>query len=154
MPAPAAASVVVRPLRPSDAAGVAQLLDRLSETDRYRRWFTGGADVHAAARDAAHHDGAIAVAGDRTVGHGLLVDGADDGCEVAFEVDPAWRHHGIATQLLAALVEEARRRGHRTVSADVLSENADMLAVFAEHGGFVPRRRGGVVHLALVLREP
>lgn len=154
MPVHSAAPVIVRPLRPSDAEGVGRLLDGLSETDRYRRWFTGGADVHAAARDAAHHAGMIAVAGDRTVGHGLLVDDAEEGCEVAFEVDPAWRHHGVATQLLAALVGQARRRGRRTVAADVLSENADMLAVFAEHGGFVPRREGGVVHLTLVLREP
>ena len=64
----------------------------------------------------------------------MLVPTGDGRAEVAFEVAAQWRRHGIASALLDRLLDEAADRGLREVYADVLPENADMLAVLREHG--------------------
>jgi GNAT superfamily N-acetyltransferase len=48
---------------------------------------------------------------------------------VAFEVAAPWRRHGIAGALLERLLDAAGERGLREIYADVLPQNADMLAV-------------------------
>jgi hypothetical protein len=53
----------------------------------------------------------------------------------------------IAGRLLAALQAAARDRGLRTLVAEVLPENAQMLAVLREHGPCRERLRDGVVHV-------
>jgi GNAT superfamily N-acetyltransferase len=70
-----------------------------------------------------------------------------DRAEVAFEVAEPWRRRGVAGQLLEALVAAAARTGVRELSAEVLEENADMLAVLREHGLHSERQRDGVVSL-------
>ena len=44
--------VVVRPVVPGDLDALDALMGSLDEQSRYRRWFTGGADVHRAAKRA------------------------------------------------------------------------------------------------------
>ncbi len=160
MTARLATAIRVRAIGPDDAPRVAGLLDGLSEEDRYHRWFTGGVDLPGAVRWASHPEtqdavGLLALAdGDEVVGHAVLVpDGADDG-EVAFEVLPGWRHHGIAGLLLTHLLAAARTRGLPSVHADVLAENADMLAVLHESGPYTDRREGGVIRVTLPVERP
>lgn len=155
--APPEPAVSIRSVGPGDLAGIEQLFDGLSVDARYRRWFTAGIDMSAAARWAVHPPGGlalVAVVGDEIVGHGALVPTGSAHAEVAFEVGRSWRRHGIATALLRALEREARTMGIDTLEADVLSLNADMLAVFSEHGGCTQDRDGTVVHVKFPARSP
>ncbi|HEX6389502.1 MAG TPA: GNAT family N-acetyltransferase, partial [Solirubrobacteraceae bacterium] len=150
------ALITIREIHPGeDAPGLEALLSGLDARSRYLRWFSGAVDVHRAARWAAvperqHALGLVAVADNEIVGHGVLVPLDDDRAEVAFEVAESWRHHGIAGGLLDALAAAGRERGLRLLTAEVLAENADMLAVFREHGARCSRGEGVVdVELAI-----
>jgi RimJ/RimL family protein N-acetyltransferase len=147
--------VTVRSVRPDDAPGLDALLGELSEQARYRRWFTGSVDIHRAASGAAHPEinsavGLVATSPDgEVVGHAAFIAIDDDRAEVCFEVAAPWRHHGIAGRLLDELQRRAGDRGLRSLVAEVLSENADMLAVMRDHGPCREQREGGVVELEL-----
>lgn len=130
-PARAARPVLIRPVEPDDLPALDALLDSLDAQSRYRRWFTGGADVHQAALWAAHPEpqsavGLVATTSDGgLVGHAALVPYADGTrAEVCFEVAAPWRRHGIAGRLLAELDRQAQCRGITTLVAEVLPENA------------------------------
>jgi L-amino acid N-acyltransferase YncA len=148
----------VRPVRSGDLPALDALLSALDDEARYRRWFTGAPDIHraaawAAAPDRVHALGLVAIAPDgELVGHAALIPIDDERAEVCFEVAAPWRHHGVAGRLLTELAQRAERRGLRTLVADVLSENADMLAVMREHGPCDEREEGGVIELELPVR--
>lgn len=62
---------------------------------------------------------------------------ADDGTgapEVAFLVEDALHRQGIGMVLLRALAEHARAQGYRSLSAQMLTENREMLRVFRKSG--------------------
>lgn len=147
-PAAGAAAIEIRAVREADGAGIGRLLDGLDEDARYRRWFTGGVDIASATRWAAHPDrvgatGLVALVAGEVVGHAVLAPAGEGRGEVAFEVAADWRHHGVATALLAQLLAVAAGQGLREVYAEVLDENADMLAVLREHGPCREHRDGG-----------
>jgi GNAT superfamily N-acetyltransferase len=135
-----AAPVTVRAVVPGDLPRLDALLSGLDEHGRRRRWFSGAIDIHSAIAWAAepelHHAvGLVAItAQDELVGHAAFVVIDDASAEVCFEVAAPWRHHGVAGTLLSELERRAARRGLRTLVADVLPQNADMLAVLREHG--------------------
>jgi GNAT superfamily N-acetyltransferase len=149
-----AGALLIREVRAGDDAAIERLLGGLDAESRYRRWFTGGVDIAGAERWAAHPErvgavGLLAFAGEEPVGHAVLVPATAARAEVAFEVAAPWRRHGIAGALLQRLIELAAARGFREVYADVLPENADMLAVLREHGEHAEAREGGVLILTL-----
>ena len=156
-PAPAdTAAVCIREIHAGDEDAITRLLIGLDAESRRRRWFTGAADVGRAASWAAHPErfsavGLLAIVDGELVGHAVLVALADGRGEVAFEVAAPWRHHGIAGALLERLLEAAAARGLHEVYADVLPENADMLAVLREHGQHAETREGGVVSVAIAV---
>lgn len=149
-------TVTIRPVEPGDLEALDVLLGSLDEQARERRWFSGATDIHKAAAWAAHTDrqdvvGLVAetVTG-QLVGHAALVRIDDSRAEVCFEVDAAWRHHGIAGRLLAELDRQAVRRRITKLVAEVLRENADMLGVFREHGPCMEHRDGfGVIEITM-----
>jgi len=149
--------VTVRPVGPDDAPGLDTLLSTLSERSRYRRWFTPAVDIQRATAWAAHPElhnavGLVATAPDgQVVGHAAFIAIDDERAEVCFEVAAPWRHHGVAGSLLDELLRRAGQRGLRSLVAEVLSENADMLAVMRDHGPCREHREGGVVELELPL---
>jgi len=144
------APVTVRRVVPGDLPRLDALLTGLDDQGRYRRWFTGAIDIHRAVAWAAqperHHAvGLVAItAADELVGHAASVMIDDVSAEVCFEVAAPWRHHGIAGALLTELERRAALRGLRTLVAEVLPENADMLAVLREHGPCREHREDGV----------
>jgi len=145
---------IIREVGSGDEVAIDRLLGGLDGRSRYRRWFSEAVDVGLAAQWAAHPEridavGLLAVAEGASVGHGVLVVGADGCGEVAFEVDSQWRHHGIAGALLERLLDLAAARGLREVYAEVLSENADMLAVLREHSEHSESRLQNVVTVRL-----
>jgi GNAT superfamily N-acetyltransferase len=159
VPDPVVASplVEVRPVTLDDLPRLDALLTALDGRDRYRRWFTGAADVHGAAALASHPEqqdavGLVATApGGELVGHAALIPMSEARAEVCFEVAAPWRHHGVAGRLLVELVRRAAQRGLQTLVAEVLPENADMLAVLREHGPCHEHREDGVVELELAV---
>ena len=131
--------VLIREVRAGDEGAIDQLLGGMDAVSRYRRWFTGAVDINGAEDWASHPErvggvGLLAFIGVQPVGHAVLIPAGDGRGEVAFEVAAQWRRRGIATALLNRLLEVAADRGLREVYADVLPENADMLAVLREHG--------------------
>lgn len=144
------AGIEIRELGAGDEEAIGRLLADLDPESRRRRWFTAATDIQRAADWAAHPDrcstvGLLALVGAEAVGHGVLVCAPDARGEVAFEVAAPWRHHGIAGALLVRLIDAAVKRGLREVYAEVLTDNADMLAVLREHGPHVESRQGGVI---------
>jgi GNAT superfamily N-acetyltransferase len=148
------AGIEIRELCAGDEEAIGRLLGGLDPESRRRRWFTAATDIQRAADWAAHPDrccafGLLALAGAEPVGHGVLVCAQDGRGELAFEVAAPWRHHGIAGALLARLIDAAVSRGLREVYAEVLADNADMLAVLREHGPHAETRDGTVVTLTI-----
>lgn len=148
------ANVRIRQVRAGDEAAIERLIGSLDPKSRYLRWFTGAVDIGQAADWAAHPKrfsavGLLALAEREPVGHAVLIPLLDGRGEVAFEVAAPWRHHGIAGALLEQLLEVAAARGLSEIYADVLPENADMLAVLREHGPHAESRVDGVVTLTL-----
>jgi GNAT superfamily N-acetyltransferase len=72
--------------------------------------------------------------------------------EVAFVVADAFQHRGLGTLLLRRLAQAARLVGITTFSAEVLTENSRMLALF-HASGYVTKSsvECGTVHLEMVL---
>ncbi len=71
---------------------------------------------------------------------------------MAFVVEEDYRGQGLASALLAALVEIARRHGLRRFTAEVLAHNTPMLAVFKRCGlPMTSRSESGIVMLGFEL---
>ena len=97
----------------------------------------------------------VAELGDRIIAlasyHG---DGAPGVAEVAFVVADEHHGRGLATLMLEELAEVARERGVSRFRADTLSNNRDMLRVFADAGFELDRASDlGVVHLGFPVAE-
>jgi GNAT superfamily N-acetyltransferase len=153
------ANVCIREVRAGDEAAIKRLIGGLDAESRCRRWFTGAVDIRKAADWAAHPKrfsavGLLALAGTEPVGHAVLIPLADGRGEIAFEVAAPWRHHGIAGALLEQLLAVAAARGLRELYADVLPDNADMLAVLREHGQHAESSDGSVVTVTLPVALP
>jgi len=72
--------------------------------------------------------------------------------EVAFTVEEDYRGRGIAGRLLHHLTHIARENGVAKFEADVLADNAPMLAVFRDSGlTMTTTHANGVVHVTLLL---
>jgi RimJ/RimL family protein N-acetyltransferase len=63
-----------------------------------------------------------------------FVDPATGFADVAYMVDPGWQRTGLGTLLQERTMEYARAHGVRGFTADVLTDNAPMLAVFRRSG--------------------
>ena len=143
--------VLVRPIRPEDAAAHAEAFRRLSPEDIRFRFFSALGELSAAqiARmtqiDYDREMAFVAVersadGPDRTVGVSRLIRvGGDEEAEFAVIVDPAWKGRGLARHLMERLFEWGRSVGVREIVGTVLADNAPMLG-FVRALGFVVRR--------------
>ncbi|MEO3473873.1 GNAT family N-acetyltransferase [Roseomonas sp. CAU 1739] len=133
-------SVLVRPIRPEDAAAHAEAFRRLTLEDVRYRFFSAMTELSAAQiarmtqidydREMAfvaveHVDGAA----DLTVGVSRLIrePGGESG-EFAVIVDPTWKGQGLARHLMERLFEWGRSVGMTEIVGQVLAENRPMLA--------------------------
>ena len=66
-------------------------------------------------------------------------------------VQPEVRGHGIGSQLVAALCDEARRRGYREIRLEVVDTNARARRLY-ERLGFVVLKTDGIGLLRLIFR--
>ena len=147
--------MLLRALRPDDAPGLAEAFEQLSETSRYRRFFT--AKPHLSERslafftDVDHHDHEALVA--VTPGSGQLVGVArfirnprePDQAEVAITVIDSWQGRGLGTALLRELAQRAAEEGIRHFTAEILAENRPTLTLARRLGAAETTSHGSTV---------
>ena len=139
-------TVHLRAVSPADEAEFLQAFERLSDEARYMRFMRV---VHAPDRDRLHAVlasfpeagiGLVATVpaddGLDIVGSAIAVFAADRAsCEFAITVASGFGGVGLATALMTALIDEARRRGLKEMEGFVLSQNQSMLGL-AKRLGF------------------
>jgi acyl-CoA hydrolase/RimJ/RimL family protein N-acetyltransferase len=158
--------VTVRPTRTGDAAAVQDLFFRLRPEDVRTRFFR---QLRSLTDEMAQHLCGVtyeqemafaAVVGEpeaeRVVGSSCyFLDPRTGLAEVAYMVDPEWQGVGLGRLLQIRTVEYAKAHGIRGFTADVLSDNMAMLAVFRRSGCRVTSRFiDGVIELQLLFEEP
>ena len=129
--------MLVRAVRPEDAPGFAEAFEQLSETSRYRRFFTVKPRLSeqslAFFTDVDHHDHealvAVAPGSRQLVGVARFIRNPEepDQAEVAVTVIDAWQQRGVGTVLLRELAQRAAEEGIRHFTAEILAENRPML---------------------------
>ncbi len=136
--------VVIRFVRPDDKGRLVTAFSKLEPETIYTRFFSFKKELTQAeldrldAPDPEHRIGLVVTLGsgvDETIIAGascvvLDTKGPVRSAEIAFTVEEDYQRQGLASQLLAAIVDIARRRGIQQLEADVLAGNQAMLVVF------------------------
>lgn len=142
--------LMVRPIRPEDAAAHDEAFRRLTPEDIRYRFFSTLAELspaQIARMTQIDYDREMAFVAvergaegpDRTVGVSRLIrePGGERG-EFAVIVDPAWKGQGLARHLMERLFDWGRSVGMSEVEGTVLAENRPMIA-FVRALGFAVR---------------
>lgn len=154
-------TLVVRTVRRTDVDGLERLFDRLSDEDRYLRFFSF---YHPGRRffeqmtqpedEGGYHLVAVVSGTDDTIvaeaGYVSLPDGNG---EFALTVAAAWRGW-LGPYLLDALVAAAAARGVPNLVADILLENVRMLSLVSERGYVVIGRECAQIRVAIDAAQP
>ena len=134
-------SVVIRPIRPDDAAAERAFLDRLSDATKRWRFMKLAQSLDAELLhyltdvDYERHMAFVCEVGNTLVGDARYVANPDGrSCELGIVVADDWHHTGIAQLLMDALLSAARAAGLKTVQGIVLADNRDMLDFTQELG--------------------
>jgi len=128
----------VRAIEREDEAEFLQAFERMSDDARYMRFMRVVREPNLTRLRALlasfPQDGIGVVAttpaadGIDIAGSAIAVFGPDrTGCEFAITVDARFGGAGLATALMTALVDEARRRGLKDMEGFVLAQNLPML---------------------------
>src|SRR3712207_9159988 len=122
--------VTTRPVRPDDAPLFCRLWDRLSPETVYRRFHAPLRSPPADARrlvevDHDLREALVAVVGGEVVGGARYDRSPTDPApaDVAVVIEDGWQGVGVGPQLLTELTELAARRGVRSLTADVQTDN-------------------------------
>jgi RimJ/RimL family protein N-acetyltransferase len=152
-------AILLRPITPDDADALLEFHRNLSDRTVFLRYFyphrvlNPEEVAHLTQVDGRDRCAFVAELNQRLVAVGRYErEPASARAEVAFVVDDAFQHHGLGTALLQRLTEAARSAGITTFTADVLTDNAKMLAVFHQ-SGFVTHSTidCGTVHLDMTI---
>ena len=143
-------TVCIRPVVPSDHDQLEGLYEEMSPENLRLRFFAAS---HRSARLAADRACAPARTGygallaetqDRVIGLAEYDTGDEkDAAEVSIAVADGLHHRGVGTLLVEHLVSAARAEGITTFTADALSENHEVLKLFADLGLRTERRFEG-----------
>jgi acyl-CoA synthetase (NDP forming)/GNAT superfamily N-acetyltransferase len=149
--------VHLRPSGPADADQIRAMHSRMSSRTLYLRYFSAVSELSdkqvAIFTDVDHVNsvGLVAVLGGQLIAAGTYHrnrTGDLDAAEVAFVVEDAHQRRGLGSILLEHLAAAAQERGIRRFTAEVLSENNQMVRVFIDAGYSVSREYdSGVVDL-------
>jgi acetyltransferase len=140
--------LIIRPIRPEDAAQHGTFFARQSAEDIRYRFFTAMRELSPemmARLTQIDYDREMAFVAIReitgeTVGVARLIAESDGTTgEFAVIVQPDLKGKGLASRLMQRLIDWARARGMAAVVGQVLADNAPMLA-FVRHLGFRVRR--------------
>jgi RimJ/RimL family protein N-acetyltransferase len=151
--------VRVCPVRADDAVAVRCLLQRLSDTSRWLRFFSGCPNLDFVvgwATDVDHdrRDGLVAIAdgSGQVIAHAGFErdDRRPDRAEFAMVIADGYQGRGLGAILLGRLADMADRAGVRTFTGEVLGDNHRMLRMLCHSGfGVSFRGTGGVVLVEL-----
>jgi RimJ/RimL family protein N-acetyltransferase len=158
----AAEAVTIRAIRPDDGVRIVRAFQALAPRSIYLRFFSPKRELSAeevrrvSEPDPAREAALVATVatedqGEIIVGLGEYVGGGGS-AHIAFVVEEDYQGRGIASRLLQQLADLARANGILQFEADVLAENAPMLAVLRNSGLRMRTSHGqGVVHATLFL---
>ena len=146
------ASVLVRPAKASDVEGLQDIFYHMTPEDILTRFFNRISSLsvdkaeHLCNVDYENEMAFVAIAGDREkqmiVGSSCyFVEPSTHLGEVGYMIRPEWQGTGLGSALQQRMTEYAKSRGVVGFSADVLSENAKMLAVFQKVATVSMKRR-------------
>src|SRR5262249_49620876 len=152
----------IRALRPGDRAGLLAAVDRVGAPSLYRRFFgpkhgfTEKEVDFFSNVDFIDHVALVAVmpedGRETIVGGARYIVGQPGQAEVSFMVVDDYQGLGIGAALMSHLATIAHGAGIRELIADVLSDNAAMLAVFRKSGfPLHTKRESGVIHVTIEL---
>jgi RimJ/RimL family protein N-acetyltransferase len=155
--------VLIRPLKPDDAALYPDFLAEVSADDLRLRFFVPMREVsHDLIDKLVHYDPehamafiAISERSGRMLGVVRLHDDPDgDGAEFAILVRSYLKGHGLGWLLMKRMIAYARQKGLQIVHGQVLDENATMLQMCSELGFHVADdEEPGVKRVMLALGE-
>jgi RimJ/RimL family protein N-acetyltransferase len=155
--------VLIRPLKPDDAALYPDFLAEVSADDLRLRFFVPMREVsHDLIDKLVHYDPehamafiAISERSGRMLGVVRLHDDPDgDGAEFAILVRSYLKGHGLGWLLMKRMIAYARQKGLQMVHGQVLDENATMLQMCSELGFHVADdEEPGVKRVMLALDE-
>lgn len=153
--------VTIRSVRPDDKARILKAFLALEPSSIYARFFHAKTELsEQELRQLTEIDRVSGVVLLTTIGArpqetviGLGRYAASGrSAEVAFVVEEDYAGRGIAGRLLHHLTQIARENGIAKFEADVLADNASMLAVFRHSGlTMTTTHAAGVVHVTLLL---
>lgn len=140
-------TVRIRPILPQDAAGLQDMLTRMSRQTVYHRFFQAKDHLEPEELEAFTHldykdrMALVAIRGDKIIGVGRYWrdDENPEIADVAFAVVDAEQGKGIATRLVRYLTTYAVPVGINAFRASVLADNHVMIRVFRNAG--YPMRR-------------
>ncbi len=153
--------VSIRAVRPDDRERIVKAFRGLDRGSVYRRFFFHKKELkEEELRRVTECDGVSAAVLVATVGSGdrEIIVGLGEyvrsgaAADIAFAVEEDFQGRGIASRLLQQLADIARANGILQFEADVLAENAPMLAVLRNSGlRMRTSHEQGVVHATLFL---
>ncbi len=160
--------VLVRPIRPDDAAGLRAGFRRLTPHDVRMRFLQSLPDLSPAQAayltriDYDRHMALVAIGQDRDGGMDgwgvarLVADAQGAAAELAIVVRSDVQRQGIGSLLIARLLAYAGARGFGQIWGDVLAENQVMLAMAAKRGFRIARspEGPGVLRISRALQPP
>ena len=134
----------LRPPGPEDRDGLVEFFERLSDRSRYLRFHgvrrIDGELVVPFLEESSNAGALVGTLAGRIVAlAGYVRLRAGDTAEMAFVVSDEEQGRGIGTRLLEQLAARARRAGIDRFVADVMAENRQALAVFADAGFEISR---------------
>lgn len=132
--------VLLRPARSSDVMGMKEIFYQMSQTDVYTRFFrrvTALSFKEAQRLCNVNFDtevAFVAVTGPREneqmVGSCCyFLNPATNLAEVAYMITPEWQATGLGSAMQSRMMEFAKKKGVRGFVADILAENAKMIAL-------------------------
>jgi RimJ/RimL family protein N-acetyltransferase len=157
-------TVLIRPVRSTDAPLLADGFARLSPQSRWMRFLGTKTSLSAAElrylTDVDHHDheaiGALSAADGRGVGIARYVRDTNDprSAEVAVTIVDDWQGRGLGTELLARLSDRARQAGIDRFTALVSTQNPAMAGLLRKLGACLAGRGPGTVEYEVALLIP
>jgi acetyltransferase len=140
-------TVLVRPIRPEDAAREQRFFERLSDRSRFQRFMQYLRELppRMLARftqiDYDRELALVALHEDEIVAVGRYTPNPDGlSAEFALAVADDWQGKGLGHALLQRVVAAARDAGYRALLGHILEANRDMLEL-ANHFGFTEKSR-------------